>query len=340
MHLAFRALRSLRLPEHGRVLPEEDGDAVEAGADPDELPGRAELVELRRRIVGNPPRQHLGLPERDRQGQPLKRDERLAQARAPVDSVPAREEAGEGDLLDGLDLLAKGSERGSTDPPEDVGVAPLALGSARPELAADEPVLALQHDQLGFGALDVDAEPLSRLTGRERAAAARIARKQRAQRFLRALEERIGQPARRHRAERVAVPAGILGGDQPLLAGDPHAHSPPLRLENRAERLVELARPQVAASQEQVVQPVRILRLTRQRGLDLVERAGIEQVAQLFLAEQLAEEVAVERQRLRPPLGGRRVVLVHVRRDVVEEERGRIRRGRRSRRPRRRSAGS
>ena len=52
------------------------------------------------------------------------------------------------------------------------------------------------------------------------------------------------------------------------------------------------------------MQPVRILRLTRQRGLDLVERAGIEQVAQLFLAEQLAEEVAVEGQRLRPPLGG------------------------------------
>ena len=61
--------------------------------------------------------------------------------------------------------------------------------------------------------------------------------------------------------------------------------------------------------------------------LDLLERAGVEQVAQLLLAEQLAQQVAVERQRLRPPLGGRRVVLVHVVRDVVEEQRGRVRRG-------------
>ena len=61
--------------------------------------------------------------------------------------------------------------------------------------------------------------------------------------------------------------------------------------------------------------------------LDLVERARVDQVAKLLLAEQLAQEVAVEGQRLRPPLGRGRVVLVHVRGDVVEEERGRVRRG-------------
>ncbi len=176
MHIAFGALRSLRLAEHGRVLPEEDGDAVETGADPHELPGRAELVELRRRIVGNPPRQHLGLPQCDRQRQPLEGDERLAQACAPVDSVPAGEEPGKGDLLDRLHLLAKGGKRRAADAAEDVWVAPLPLGPARPKLAADEPVLALQHHQLGFRALGVDAEPLSRLSGRERASAARVPR--------------------------------------------------------------------------------------------------------------------------------------------------------------------
>ena len=62
--------------------------------------------------------------------------------------------------------------------------------------------------------------------------------------------------------------------------------------------------------------------------LDLVERARVDQVAQLLLPEQLAQQVAVERQRLRAPLGGRRVVLVHVVGDVVEEQRGRVRRGR------------
>ena len=64
--------------------------------------------------------------------------------------------------------------------------------------------------------------------------------------------------------------------------------------------------------------------------LGLLERRRVEQLAQLLLAEQLAEQVAVERQRLCPPLGERGVALVHEGGDVVEEER----RGER-RRPRR-----
>ena len=65
-----------------------------------------------------------------------------------------------------------------------------------------------------------------------------------------------------------------------------------------------------------------------QRGLDLLDRAEVEELAQLLDAHQLAEQVAVERERLRSSLFGRRVVLVHVGRDVLEEE-GRGERGRR-----------
>jgi len=54
--------------------------------------------------------------------------------------------------------------------------------------------------------------------------------------------------------------------------------------------------------------------------LDFVDRVAVEQVPELLLAEQLPQEVAVEGERLRPPLGGRSVVFVHVRRDVVEEQ--------------------
>ena len=71
------------------------------------------------------------------------------------------------------------------------------------------------------------------------------------------------------------------------------------------------------------------LRERPQRRLHLGERAGVDQLAQLLLAEQLAQQVAVERERLRTPLRRRRVVLVHVGRDVVEEERRRERRRRR-----------
>ncbi len=56
-------------------------------------------------------------------------------------------------------------------------------------------------------------------------------------------------------------------------------------------------------------------------GLDGGEGPGVDQVAQLLLAEQLAQQVAVERQRLGAPLGGRRVVLVHVGRHVLEQQR-------------------
>ena len=77
------------------------------------------------------------------------------------------------------------------------------------------------------------------------------------------------------------------------------------------------------------MQLVDIPRRRPQRRVDLLDGAEIEQLPQLLDAHQLAQQVAIERERLRAPLLGRRVVLVHVRRDVVEEERGRERRRRR-----------
>ena len=75
---------------------------------------------------------------------------------------------------------------------------------------------------------------------------------------------------------------------------------------------------------------VDVARRRSQRRLDLLDRAEVEQLAQLLDAHELAEKVAVERQRLRAAFLRRRVVLVHVRGHVVEEERrGERRRGRR-----------
>ena len=68
------------------------------------------------------------------------------------------------------------------------------------------------------------------------------------------------------------------------------------------------------------------LRAPLQVGLDLVERARVDQVAQLLLPEQLAQQLPVQRQRRGPPLGVGLVGLVHVRRHVVEEQRARERR--------------
>src|SRR5260370_653662 len=131
-------------PEQRRVAAEERGHGVDPRPDPDELAGRAELVELLGPVVGHAARQHLRLPERDRQRQRLQRDERLAEGCPTVDAVPAREEAAERRLLHGFHLAAQRSKRRPPQPPQDVGIAPLPLAAAGPELAADELLRALE----------------------------------------------------------------------------------------------------------------------------------------------------------------------------------------------------
>ena len=74
--------------------------------------------------------------------------------------MPRGQEAAERRLLGRLDLLAERRERRAAEPAEDVRVAPLALGAAGPQLAADELLLPLERAQLG---LDVAAEALVRL---------------------------------------------------------------------------------------------------------------------------------------------------------------------------------
>ena len=60
--------------------------------------------------------------------------------------------------------------------------------------------------------------------------------------------------------------------------------------------------------------------------LEVGQHAGVEQLAQLLGAEQVAQQVAVERERGGPPLGERRVALVHVDGDPAEQQRLRERR--------------
>ena len=55
--------------------------------------------------------------------------------------------------------------------------------------------------------------------------------------------------------------------------------------------------------------------------LEVGEHAGVDQLAQLVGAHQVAEQVAVERERGGAALGERRVVLVHVRGDPAEQQR-------------------
>ena len=326
MRLPVGRRRGAGTAEHRRVVAEVDGDAVEAGADPDDLARGAERVELLGPVAGDAARQHVRLPQRDRERQ------RPAAARAPRAGSRA-----------GRSRASAGRKRPS---------AACSAGSTSRRSAASE---ARRRRRRTSGSHHSRSVPPGRSSPRtsfssrssssssgstsrpKRAFASAVVNgpRPRAKRstswrqgLRAALEEDVGQPARRHRAERVAVAARVLGGDQPLLARDPDPDGAPLGDERLRERRV-VARParrsprRRSRSCSSSGRPGRPAQLR----LDVGERVRVEQVAQLLLAEQLAEEVAVERERLGPPLRRRRVVLVHVRGDVVEQERRRERRG-------------
>src|ERR687887_2916652 len=101
----------------------------------------------------------------------------------------------------------------------------------------------------------------------------------------------MGEPARRHRPQRVGVAPGALSRAEPLLAGDAERDRTPLGDEDRREGLVVLAGPQVAAAAEDVMELVGVPRLARELPLHLLDGVAVEQVAQLLLPEQLAQEV-------------------------------------------------
>jgi hypothetical protein len=148
-------------------------------------------------------------------------------------------------------------------------------------------------------------------------------------------EKRLGQTRRRHRADGVAVTAGVLGRDPAPLAADRDLDRAPLRRERAqpARGLVGLLRPladlalrQVADREQQVVEVVGAPRAMGpeplQRALQVRDRVRVEELAQLRLAEKLAQLRRVDGERLRPPLRERRVAVVDEVRDVGEEERG------------------
>ena len=105
------------------------------------------------------------------------------------------------------------------------------------------------------------AEAFVGLCGREGAATLREAQHELAERVGAAGEEGLGQPARRHRPERIAVAAGILCGDQALLARVANGESAALGEQDRGLALVVLAGAEVAAAAEHVVELVGIARI-------------------------------------------------------------------------------
>jgi hypothetical protein len=167
------------------------------------------------------------------------------------------------------------------------------------------------------------------------------ARQQALEGVRRGTQEGRGDANRWGDPDRVAIPRHVLDGDPSLLARDPRPDGAAGRgqvLQPRHGRCQpafgpcrHLGRRQIAQAAQEVVDAIERGRVPvvgemLQVELELDQRLRVEQLAQLLLAEQLPQEAAVERQRAGPPLGDRRVALVHVRGDVVEHQARRERR--------------
>ena len=341
-----------RRPEQGRVLAEVDrhpaaADAAGARARPRRSRPAPPARPARRPVIGQAARQHLRLPLGRRQRQPLERRERVAQrvgpaGRAgPVDALPIGQEAPERARVGRLDLAPQRGEARAAQPPHHLGVAPLAPRPARAQLAAHQRPVGLEGRQRRLDGPRLERVAARELGRMEGPVTAGVAGHERPQRLGHRLQERLGHAARRHRAEPVAVAAGVLGRDQAPLAGQVDPDRAPVGDQRLGDLLGpprlgharrDLVRAQVADAAQQVVQAVGPagpgpLGEALQVGLDGGQRPGVDEVAQLLLAQQLAQQVAVERQRLGAALGRRRVVLVHVRGDVLEQQRPGERRG-------------
>ena len=244
--------------------------------------------------------------------------------------MPGGEEAPERRLLGGLDLAPQHRERGAPDSAEDVGLAPLALGAAGAELAADELVRALERHELGVDARLVEGEARRDLGRGERPVRPCVPTQERPQRLLDRVEEDLRDAAGRRQAEGVANESRVLDRCEQLEVTEAER-------EWRAARAGASPRTR-GRTRRRTSGPARRRRSWSSstfRGIgrsddstcSIAPRSRSSRSSSTPM--QLAEQVAVERERLRAPLLGRRVVLVHVRRDVVEEERRGERRRRR-----------
>ena len=107
---------SAGLTKSCRSLSEQQPDpavvlADRTGPDPDQIPGRAECVEVGLAVVGHAHGQHVALEYRCRDRRSLQDGQHIDQA---IDTsarcshtLPPRQEAGERVTLDGLDFLAQ-----------------------------------------------------------------------------------------------------------------------------------------------------------------------------------------------------------------------------------------
>ncbi len=320
--------------------------ADRSGTEPDHLAARAQLVERRRPESVDAGRKQIALDRRRHQRSARQHpdgvDQCFGTAARGGDAVPGRQEPRQRLGFDRLDLAAQRGQRAPSQLAQHVGVAPLALHTVGAELAPHQALVVGQRLDRTLDAFERGTEPTRHVVGEERPVRASEAGDELFERAWHRIGEGRRETDRQRAAERVAVAGGVVGGGVAQLAGDDELDRPALGDElgdhGRAVAFtaqIDLGRRQLADPPQHVVQLVGRTRPATvgealQLELDIGEHTRVEQLAQLFGAEQFAQQVAVERERCCPAFGERGVAFVHVCGDPVEQQarRHRARRGR------------
>ncbi len=275
-------------------------------ADPRDLARGRERVEVPGAIALDARRQDLGLEQRGGERRPLQAlddvEQRVETDSPPHDALPRGDEPAEHGGLDGLHLLAQAGERAAAQGAQHVGIAPLAMGSARPELAFEQLARVRHVTERRVRDAAWQAEPLREFFRGEGSVSARVPVHEVADRVADGSEERVRHAGGQRHTERVAVAARVFHRDVARLPRHRHREHAPLTHEpfHRARDLRRHGPPrqlfarEIAEAEEQVVHAVggpRAIALVEplELALEPLERLGIEQLPQLGVAEQLAE---------------------------------------------------
>ncbi len=310
-----------------------------AATEPHDLAGRQKIVQ-EARVVAHATAEDVAFQDARRDSRPLQLaghfENPIRSTRLRPHPLPCREQPTQGVGLDGFDIAAQCCQRSAPQGTEDSDVDPFLPIASRSVCPGCNATLLLQAVQdfgdCGSGKPDRGGS----FDLGERAIGAGVAADDVPQRIDHRFEEGFGHTLRRAHAERVTQAGHVFDGRKPVLAPDGHLHRATLR-DQRRKGLVESAglghtgADLVRAQRPEVAQ--QIVELVGASGLAVIGEAlelafyhiddvGIEEIAELGVAEQLGQKGAVECQRRRPLLRDRGVVLVHERGDEVEHERG------------------
>ncbi len=255
--------------------------------------------------------------------------------------LPLRLESGQHIAVDRLDLAAKCGERTAPQDAQNVPVTPFPFGAVGAELSSDQPAFSLQLGQRCLGPGGIDTQAGCELAGEERTVGAGEPADEVEQRMVDRIGERRREPGRQSHSQRVTQSRRVFGGCVVTTGFETDFDDAPLIEEfGESDRgieavdtighLVDRERPQPS---QEIFEPVDVSGLpgfgcSLKFGFELGEHFGVEEFPQLLGAQQVVQQITVERQGRRPALGQRSVAFVHVLSHPTEQQTAGHRRGR------------